>query len=208
MGVWWGESVLHPPPDCRANWVSPMESVQLQDGPQLKLAEASLFIAGDTFRLAPAALVGEEGQGAQLEGDYNVTTRALNATISGQGLRLLSRAAVPLVNRFQGGKWSAALQVPPGRRRARCLERQLRCSRHQHASTRRRRSRAHIDSADRYRRRRVEGSSDASDHRPARDLWKLCVRPGRCPAASIRFDGSEGRDGGRGRPARACVAPG
>ena len=27
--------------------------VQLQDGPQLKLAEASLFIAGDTFRFAP-----------------------------------------------------------------------------------------------------------------------------------------------------------
>ncbi len=85
-------------------------SVQLQDGPELKLAEASLFIAGDTFRLAPAALVGEEGQGAQLEGDYNVTTRALNATISGHGLRLLSRAAVPLVSRFQGGKWSAALK--------------------------------------------------------------------------------------------------
>jgi hypothetical protein len=85
-------------------------TVQLQDGPQLKLADASLFIAGDSFRLAPTALVGEEGQGAQLEGDYNVTTRALNATISGQGLRLLSRAAVPLVNRFQGGKWSAALR--------------------------------------------------------------------------------------------------
>ena len=39
-----------------------------------------------------------------------MTTRALNATISGNGLRLLSRAAVPLVNRFQGGRWSAALR--------------------------------------------------------------------------------------------------
>jgi hypothetical protein len=43
----------------------------------------------------------------------------LDATISGHGLRLLSRAAVPLVNRFQGGKWSAALRyrqqdVAPG----------------------------------------------------------------------------------------------
>lgn len=85
-------------------------SVKLQDGPQLKLGGATLMIAGDSFRLAPAALVGEEGQGAQLEGEYNSATRALTATISGQSLRLLSRTAVPLVNRFQGGKWSAALR--------------------------------------------------------------------------------------------------
>jgi uncharacterized protein involved in outer membrane biogenesis len=94
-------------------------SVQLQDGPQLKLAEASLLIAGDSIELAPAALVGEEGQGAQLEGAYNSATRTLDATISGHGLRLLSRAAIPLVDRFQGGKWSAALRyrqtdVAPG----------------------------------------------------------------------------------------------
>ena len=66
-------------------------SVQLQDGPELKLAEASLLIHGDSIKLAPAALVGEEGQGAQLEGEYNPATRTLDATISGQGLRLLSR---------------------------------------------------------------------------------------------------------------------
>lgn len=86
-------------------------SVQFQDGaPRLKLAQASLLIAGDTVTLAPAALTGEEGQGAQLQGEYNAASRTLDATISGQGLRLLSRAAVPLVNRFQGGKWSAALR--------------------------------------------------------------------------------------------------
>jgi hypothetical protein len=85
-------------------------SVRLQDGPELKVDEASLSIAGDTIRLAPAALVGEEGQGAQLQGEYNTTSRTVNATISGQGLRLLSRAAVPLVTRFQGGRWTAALQ--------------------------------------------------------------------------------------------------
>lgn len=85
-------------------------SVQLQDGPELKLAEASLLIEGDSIKLAPAALVGEEGQGAQLEGEYNSVTRTLDATITGQGLRLLSRTAVPLVDRFQGGRWSAALR--------------------------------------------------------------------------------------------------
>jgi hypothetical protein len=85
-------------------------SVRLQDGPELKVDAASLLIAGDTIRLAPAALVGEEGQGAQLEGEYNTTTRTIDATITGQGLRLLSRAAVPLVTRFQGGRWTAALQ--------------------------------------------------------------------------------------------------
>ena len=74
------------------------------------LAEASLLIQGDSIKLAPAALVGEEGQGAQLEGEYNPATRTLDATISGQGLRLLSRTAVPLVSRFQGGRWSAALR--------------------------------------------------------------------------------------------------
>ena len=84
--------------------------VQLQDGPQLKLADAALLITGDTVRLAPAALTGEQGQGAQLEAEYDAATRVLDATISGQGLRLLSRAAVPLVNRFQGGIWSAALK--------------------------------------------------------------------------------------------------
>ena len=85
-------------------------SVQLQDGPELKLGEATLLIQGDSIKLAPAALVGEEGQGAQLEGEYNPATRTLDATISGQGLRLLSRTAVPLVGRFQGGRWSAALR--------------------------------------------------------------------------------------------------
>lgn len=85
-------------------------SVQLQDGPQLKLAEASLSIEGDSIKLAPAALVGDEGQGAQLEGEYNYATRVLDAMISGHGLRLLSRAAVPLVDRFQAGRWSAALR--------------------------------------------------------------------------------------------------
>jgi hypothetical protein len=84
-------------------------SVQLRDGPPLQMAEASLLIAGDTIQLKPAALVGEEGQGARLEGEYNAATRALDATISGNGLRLLSRAAAPLVSRFQGGRWTAAL---------------------------------------------------------------------------------------------------
>jgi len=84
-------------------------SVQLQDGPSLKVAEASVLIAGETIQLNPAALVGEEGQGARLEGEYNASTRALDATISGNGLRLLSRAAPALVSRFQGGKWTAAL---------------------------------------------------------------------------------------------------
>lgn len=85
-------------------------SVRLPDGPELKLADASLLIAGDSIRLAPVDLIGDEGQGAQLEGEYNSATRTLDATISGQGLRFLSRAAVPLVTRFQGGRWTAALQ--------------------------------------------------------------------------------------------------
>ncbi len=85
-------------------------AVRLQDGPELRLAEASLNIDGDSIHLEPAALTGEEGQGAQLEGVYNTVTRTVDATIRGQGLRLLSRAAVPLVTRFQGGTWSAALQ--------------------------------------------------------------------------------------------------
>ena len=84
--------------------------VKLQDGPELKLADAALLIEGDTFRLAPTALVGSEGQGAQLEGEYNATTQTLDATVSGNGLRLLSRGTVPLVARFQGGRWSAALR--------------------------------------------------------------------------------------------------
>ena len=84
-------------------------SVQFQEGPPLKMAEASLLIAGDTIQLKPAALVGEEGQGARFEGAYNAATRVLDATISGNGLRLLNRAAAPLVSRFQGGRWTAAL---------------------------------------------------------------------------------------------------
>lgn len=85
-------------------------SVKLREGPELKLADTSLVIAGDSIQLKRTALVGDEGQGAQFEGEYNFVTRVLDATISGQGLRLLSRAAVPVVNRFQGGKWSAELR--------------------------------------------------------------------------------------------------
>lgn len=85
-------------------------SVRLQDGPHLKLAEASLRMTGNLFELDRTALVGEEDQGAQLEGKYDTATRILNATVSGHGLRLLSRAAVPLVSRFEGGRWSAALR--------------------------------------------------------------------------------------------------
>jgi hypothetical protein len=85
-------------------------SVQLPDGPQLQFEEATLLIAGDTIKLAPAALTGEEGQGARLQAEYNTGTRMLEAIISGHGLRLMSRAAVPLVSRFQGGRWSAALR--------------------------------------------------------------------------------------------------
>ena len=77
---------------------------------ELKMADAELFIEGDSITLSPAALIGGEGQGAQLAGEYNYTTRTLDATIKGQGLRLLSRGAVPLVSRFQGGKWAAGLR--------------------------------------------------------------------------------------------------
>ena len=97
-------------------------SVQLQDGPSLKVAEASVLIAGDTIQLKPAALVGEEGQGARLEGEYNASTRALDATVSGNGIRLLSRAAPALVSRFQGGRWTAALHYHQDNQRPRCMD--------------------------------------------------------------------------------------
>ena len=100
--------------------------VQFQDGgPRLKLAEASLFIAGDTITLAPAALTGEEDQGAQLQGEYNSGSRTLDATISGQGLRLLSRTARPAGESIPGWQMVRRVALSPGRRCPGSVERQL-----------------------------------------------------------------------------------
>ena len=77
----------------------------------MKLAEASLFIAGDTIRLAPAALVGEEGQGAQLEGEYNIDHPHLERHHLRTRVASVEPRRLPLVNRFQGGKWSAPIST-------------------------------------------------------------------------------------------------
>ena len=131
------------------------------------------------------ALVGEEGQGAQIEGDYNVTTRALNATISGNGLRLLSRDC-----RSSG-------EPVPGRQVVGCLDTTRSTTRPvfgRAASMCARPRRAylvsllgpHIHGSHRYRRRCAERSSNARCDRSAGSVWKLCLRSRR-PAAH-RFD--------------------
>ena len=174
--------------------------------PELKMAEASLSSPEIRSGSRLPRWSAKKGR-ARSEGEYNTTTRTLDATISGQGLRLLSRAAVPLVTRFQGG----TLELPN------CSTRKpITCRAFgQAASTfaiRRRvcpgcRKSRRSGPPDRNRWRRFEGTADACERRRHRTVRQLHLHPGRSATAQVRLHGSESRVERGGASVGAGAAP-
>ena len=170
---------------ARATCLSTTDQSSCRMALNSSLAEASLLIQGDSIKLAPAALVGEEGQGAQFEGEYNSGDSHTRC----DHLRSGPSSAEPHCSSFgrsiPGRQLVRGAAVSPGRCAARGLDRQLRRSRHRNKSARRRETGTHCDRADRYRRRCVESTPDAGVTGRRRILRKLCLRSGRSSSASI-----------------------
>ena len=96
--------------------------LRIGGGSLLRVANASLQLSGGEVHLLPSTLIGDNGQEASVEATYFPATAAVEATVTGKGLRiadlqggLLGGRALPMADRFAGGLWSGSLQYrqPP-----------------------------------------------------------------------------------------------
>jgi hypothetical protein len=93
--------------------------LHFNQGLEFRLPSASVLISGDELRLLPATLSVAQGRSAQLQATYAPFRERIQARLTGRGLaieelqsgpgHLLNGAAVPVVDRFQGGTWSGTL---------------------------------------------------------------------------------------------------
>jgi hypothetical protein len=93
--------------------------LHFNQGLEFRLPSASVLISGDELRLLPATLSVAQGRSAQLQATYAPFRERIQARLTGRGLdiaelqsgpgRLLNGAAVPVVDRFEGGTWSGTL---------------------------------------------------------------------------------------------------
>ena len=86
---------------------------------RLEMQDADLSVNGDQIRLAPVQVTGDDGQTAELAGEYSQARKELHVGIQGRSLRIaelqtgsgnmLASASVPFVENFSRGKWTGTL---------------------------------------------------------------------------------------------------
>ncbi len=97
-----------------------LEGATIHTGGKLvEVQRAEVSLAGDHVRLEPATVTGESGQSAELSGDYQPSSQALQVTVKTKSLsiaemqegsgHLLSAASVPLLEGFRKGRWTGSL---------------------------------------------------------------------------------------------------
>jgi AsmA protein len=97
-----------------------LEEASIQTGgATLQVKRAELSLNGDHIRLDPTAVTGESGDSAEVSGDYQPSSQALQVAIKARSLNiaemkagsghLLSAAAVPLLENFSKGLWTGTL---------------------------------------------------------------------------------------------------
>jgi hypothetical protein len=91
-------------------------AITIPDSPALRFEQANLIFYGGHAHLSPALVRSGEKDQARLEGDYAFDPRALDLTISTDGMDVhslraqVSLASVPCLEQFTSGSWSGDLR--------------------------------------------------------------------------------------------------
>jgi hypothetical protein len=94
--------------------------IRLTETSHLTIPRAELSMNGDLVQLAPAEVLGEDGQTAEIQGSYSVAIHSLDVRVKARAMNiaavqvgsghLLSAAGAPLLENFAKGKWSGWLR--------------------------------------------------------------------------------------------------